>query len=58
VKIFNIAYIEISEKKLVKIFFLVTLIKNVFGEPYRIRTDDTSLKSKLHNKELTVNGNF
>ena len=28
-KIFNIAYIEISEKKLVKKFFLVTLIKNV-----------------------------
>ena len=30
----------------------------IFGEPYWIRTNDTFLKSKLHNKNTPVNGSF
>ena len=29
-----------------------------FGEPYWIRTNDTFLKSKLHNLIIPVNGSF
>ena len=38
--------------------YIIIPICIIFGEPYWIRTNDTFLKSKLHNKNIPVNGSF